>query len=130
MLLGAAPRAAPTGLALGAPVLVTDAQLLDGVLRVAALKVIVLKHFNPCPMQCPAARLSAGDNLPGDDSFHIQRIHGDREFNRFKNWMTVDRRKMKLGRGFDIPQTAVSIADVQLAVSTVAPKIELPIRSG
>ncbi len=29
-------------------------------------------------------------NFPGDDPFHVQRIHGDREVIRLKNWMTLD----------------------------------------
>ncbi len=33
-------------------------------------------------------------NLPGNDSFHIQRIHGDPQWSRFINWMTVDPRKI------------------------------------
>jgi peptidoglycan/xylan/chitin deacetylase (PgdA/CDA1 family) len=35
-----------------------------------------------------------GYNMPGDDSFHIQRIHGDPQWARFVNWMTVDPRKI------------------------------------
>lgn len=34
-----------------------------------------------------------GYNYPGDDAFHLQRIHGDPEFLRLKNWVTVDPRK-------------------------------------
>lgn len=34
-----------------------------------------------------------GYNLPGEDSFHLQRIHADPEMTRFLNWMTVDPRK-------------------------------------
>jgi len=36
-----------------------------------------------------------GYNLPGEDSFHIQRIHGDPEWSRFRNWLTVDPRKLR-----------------------------------
>jgi len=36
-----------------------------------------------------------GYNVPGDDPFHLQRIHADPEFIRFKNWLTVDRRKLR-----------------------------------
>ncbi len=39
-------------------------------------------------------------NLPGEDPFHIQRIHGDPEFTRFRNWLTVDPRKLSIGRDF------------------------------
>jgi len=35
-----------------------------------------------------------GYNLPGDDPYHIQRIHGDRELVRLKNWLTIDPRKL------------------------------------
>jgi peptidoglycan/xylan/chitin deacetylase (PgdA/CDA1 family) len=34
-----------------------------------------------------------GYNWPGDDSFHMQRIHADPEMLRFKNWLTFDLRK-------------------------------------
>ena len=33
-------------------------------------------------------------NHPGDDPFHIKRIHGDPEFSRLRNWMTLDPRKL------------------------------------
>ncbi len=42
-----------------------------------------------------------GYNLPGDDSFHLQRIHGDPEWSRFRNWLTVDPRKLKRKREFN-----------------------------
>ena len=31
-----------------------------------------------------------GYNFPGDDAFHLRRFHADREFVRFKNWLTID----------------------------------------
>lgn len=34
-----------------------------------------------------------GYNVPGDDPFHLQRIHADVDFIRLKNWLTVDPRK-------------------------------------
>ena len=34
-------------------------------------------------------------NIPGDDSFHIRRIHGDPQWSRFRNWLTIDPRKLK-----------------------------------
>ncbi|MCA9140876.1 MAG: polysaccharide deacetylase family protein [Planctomycetales bacterium] len=52
-------------------------------------------------------------NFPGDDPFHIKRIHGDPDFIRLKNWITIDQRKMHHGRGFTIPETAVKVSDVQ-----------------
>lgn len=33
-------------------------------------------------------------NLPGRDAFHIRRIHGDTDFNRFKNWIYFDQSKL------------------------------------
>jgi len=42
-----------------------------------------------------------GYNLPGDDSFHLQRIHGDPEWSRFRNWLTVDPRKINHKRKFN-----------------------------
>ncbi len=41
-----------------------------------------------------------GYNLPGDDSFHLQRIHGDPQWSRFRNWLTVDPRKLNHQRQF------------------------------
>lgn len=40
-------------------------------------------------------------NMPGDDSFHIQRIHGDPQWSRFINWLTVDPRKIYKQRPYD-----------------------------
>lgn len=37
-------------------------------------------------------------NLPGSDPFHIRRIHGDPEFTRWRNWVSVDPRKMRDGQ--------------------------------
>jgi peptidoglycan/xylan/chitin deacetylase (PgdA/CDA1 family) len=36
-----------------------------------------------------------GYNFPGDDAFHLRRFHADREMVRFKNWLTVDPRKLR-----------------------------------
>mgnify|MGYP001252705454 CR=1 FL=1 len=36
-----------------------------------------------------------GYNLPGDDPFHLQRIHGDPSWSQFCNWLTVDPRKLR-----------------------------------
>ncbi len=33
-----------------------------------------------------------GYNIPGDDAFHLQRLHGDPELLRLKNWLTIDPR--------------------------------------
>jgi peptidoglycan/xylan/chitin deacetylase (PgdA/CDA1 family) len=42
-----------------------------------------------------------GYNFPGDDAFHLRRFHADNEFIRFKNWMSVDPRKLRIHRDFD-----------------------------
>ena len=42
-----------------------------------------------------------GYNFPGDDPFHIRRFHADPGLARFKNWLTVDPRKLKNHINFD-----------------------------
>jgi peptidoglycan/xylan/chitin deacetylase (PgdA/CDA1 family) len=37
-------------------------------------------------------------NFPGDDAFHVQRIHGDAEMSSFRNWVTIDPRKLNTPR--------------------------------
>jgi peptidoglycan/xylan/chitin deacetylase (PgdA/CDA1 family) len=39
-----------------------------------------------------------GYNFPGDDAFHLQRIHGDDDMLRMKNWLSVDPRKLSVLR--------------------------------
>lgn len=39
-----------------------------------------------------------GYNFPGDDAFHLQRIHADDGMLRFKNWLTLDPRKLSVRR--------------------------------
>jgi len=64
-------------------------------------------------------------NFPGNDPFHIQRFHADPEFIRLKNWVTIDRRKMRHGRGFQFPETAVRVADL-----ADLPELDEPSHSG
>ena len=42
-----------------------------------------------------------GYNFPGEDSFHLQRIHADSGLVRLKNWMTLDWRKLRSTRRFE-----------------------------
>lgn len=42
-----------------------------------------------------------GYNLPGDDAFHLQRVHGDPSWARFCNWLTIDPRKLDRVERFD-----------------------------
>jgi peptidoglycan/xylan/chitin deacetylase (PgdA/CDA1 family) len=39
-----------------------------------------------------------GYNFPGDDDFHLQRIHADDDLLRLVNWVTVDPCKLRVGR--------------------------------
>ncbi|MGI9456313.1 MAG: polysaccharide deacetylase family protein [Aeoliella sp.] len=41
-----------------------------------------------------------GYNFPGSDPFHLQRIHGDPQWSRFRNWLTVDPRKLSQDQQF------------------------------
>jgi peptidoglycan/xylan/chitin deacetylase (PgdA/CDA1 family) len=54
-----------------------------------------------------------GYNFPGDNQFHLRRFHADPEVFRFKNWMTVDPRKLRTQRDFD-PGDFRTIADQTL----------------
>jgi peptidoglycan/xylan/chitin deacetylase (PgdA/CDA1 family) len=42
-----------------------------------------------------------GYNFPGNDAFHLRRFHADPEFIRFKNWMTIDPRKLRKHHDFE-----------------------------
>jgi peptidoglycan/xylan/chitin deacetylase (PgdA/CDA1 family) len=42
-----------------------------------------------------------GYNFPGDDPFHLRRFHADPEMVRFKNWLTIDPRKVRSHHDFD-----------------------------
>ncbi len=57
-----------------------------------------------------------GYNWPGDDAFHLQRIHADAELIRLKNWLTVDPRKKDLPRyEYESPDVNRSRASVGAA---------------
>lgn len=61
----------------------TPAQITPAVQR--AVKRIGMKGF------CSAY---GAYNVPGDDCFHIRRIHGDGDLDRFRNWLYFDRCKL------------------------------------
>ena len=44
------------------------------------------------------ARLTAQSIGPGTTPFHIQRMHGDADPVRLKNWVTIDPRKNRIPR--------------------------------
>jgi hypothetical protein len=54
-----------------------------------------------------------GFNFPGDDAFHLQRIHGDADMIRLKNWTTVDPRKKRTRRyTYESPERTGNLAGV------------------
>ena len=56
-------------------------------------------------------------NLPGSDTFHLKRIHGDPELIRFKNWLTLDPRKLPW-HGSDARQSsAIGFSQPQIHVT-------------
>ncbi len=55
-----------------------------------------------------------GYNRPGVNPFHLQRIHGDPEMIRFRNWMSVDPRKWKLHPTCSFPSPEASRETRQL----------------
>jgi peptidoglycan/xylan/chitin deacetylase (PgdA/CDA1 family) len=54
-----------------------------------------------------------GFNFPGDDAFHLQRIHVDDDMIRLKNWVTVDPRKLR-----SIERYEYAIPKAQMPVET------------
>ncbi|UUO07996.1 polysaccharide deacetylase family protein [Blastopirellula sp. J2-11] len=58
------------------------------------------RAFEMCREEGMLAVCSAygGYNLPGDDPFHLQRIHGDPQLARLRNWLTIDPRKLSVPR--------------------------------
>lgn len=61
-----------------------------------------------------------GYNFPGDDPFHVRRFHADPEFMRFKNWLTIDPRKLQRVAEFD-PGDYRDTADVSAAADQPRP---------
>jgi len=53
-----------------------------------------------------------GFNFPGDDAFHLQRIHADGNMIQLKNWATLDPRKLKSIQRYDYqPQPCEVVAE-------------------
>ncbi len=67
-------------------------------------------------------------NWPGQDAWHLRRIHGDCGMLRLKNWMTLDPRKLKRKRRFPFEYQALNepqptLLFPQREIGTVFPKI-------
>jgi len=62
----------------------------------------------------------SGWNEIGGDDFHIQRIHGDPNFSRMKNWLTFDSRMKKIKR-YDYSSAASNISSSSQSESMHAP---------
>ncbi|HEX3725057.1 MAG TPA: polysaccharide deacetylase family protein [Pirellulales bacterium] len=56
-----------------------------------------------------------GFNFPGDDAFHLQRIHADDDMIRLKNWTSLDPRKLALVRRFEYGPLTVPDSELVLA---------------
>lgn len=74
-----------------------------------------------------------GYNFPGDDAFHLRRFHADEEFIRFKNWLTVDPRKVGSQCDFDPGDFRAAIEegshrDVESAETVFLPTFPAPVR--
>ena len=54
-----------------------------------------------------------GYNTPGDDPFHLQRIHADPEFVPFRNWLTFDRRKIVQVERYEYEESAPETVRLQ-----------------
>jgi peptidoglycan/xylan/chitin deacetylase (PgdA/CDA1 family) len=68
------------------------------------------QHVNLSPVAFQLARAAGyegvcsaygGFNFPGDDPFHLQRIHVDDDMVRLKNWTRVDPRKLRSVRRYE-----------------------------
>jgi hypothetical protein len=55
-----------------------------------------------------------GYNWPGEDSFHLRRIHADPELIRLKNWLMVDPRKLVSPVHFDAGDYRSPLGHVEL----------------
>lgn len=68
-------------------------------------------------------------NVPGRDSFHVRRVHGDPDFARFRNWMCFDRRKLRrephiryhLPRRDDRQASVIPAASIPAGIASAAP---------
>ena len=54
-----------------------------------------------------------GFNFPGDDPFHLQRIHVDDDLIRLKNWTTVDPRKLRAIKPYDYRKAAADSSNTK-----------------
>ena len=80
-------------------------ELIDRPLRYFAAPVGLPQNLQPAVFEMAreagyegVCSAYGGYNRPGDDAFHLQRIHADDDFARFRNWLTVDPRKLNVPR--------------------------------
>jgi peptidoglycan/xylan/chitin deacetylase (PgdA/CDA1 family) len=68
-----------------------------------------------------------GYNFPADHPFHLRRFHADPEFIRFKNWLTIDPRKVRNALDFEpkLVQPKVDGCD-NAAVLPISPALPTP----
>ncbi len=78
------------------------------------------QNANLSPMAFQLARIAGykgvcsgygGFNFPGDDAFHLQRIHVDDDMIRLKNWTSVDPRKVRSIRRYEYEDAKVEVAE-------------------
>lgn len=91
-------------------------EMVDATLELGELVGQPIRYFafpfgQKCDLNAEAAMMAAEEagieavcsafgayNLPGNDPFHIRRIHGDPEFTRWRNWVSIDPRKVNEGQ--------------------------------
>jgi peptidoglycan/xylan/chitin deacetylase (PgdA/CDA1 family) len=76
-------------------------------------RFMAFPYGQPCNMSPQAFRLAreagydavcsayGGYNFPGDDPFHLQRIHADSDMTRLRNWLSLDARKERIVRRYE-----------------------------
>ncbi len=79
-----------------------------------------------CGYECVCSAYG-GYNFPGDDPFHVQRIHPDNDLVRLKNWLTVDPRKLRSVQRYqyrlpsaEVPQKEVQAGAPECTVGAVS----------
>ncbi|MCA9187746.1 MAG: polysaccharide deacetylase family protein [Pirellulaceae bacterium] len=61
-----------------------------------------------------------GYNVPGDDPFHLRRLHGDPNTMRIKNWMTYDERVARQAPSYEYRETTTDLSEECLEEATAS----------